>query len=236
MKRLLATLRSDLVLQWRNGFFYAAAFVVAVWIGALSQLRSSAQLVQNVQWLLPALLLNELVIVTFYFVGGLVLLEKTEGTLQSQIVSPLRSSEYLGSKVLTLTVAALVQNGLIVVFMPDIFVQWLPLLAGLALAAVLFVLSGFAVVMRARSINEYLLPSVLYLSVLLLPLVGYVAEWDLGLMYLHPIQTALVLLRAAVEPVASWQMSYSVVYGSFWIGLLYRLSLHEFRRFVIAAT
>ena len=90
MKRLASSLWLDFRLQFRNGFYYAAAFVTVVAIVILRQFPNL-----DFKWLLPALLLNNLLIGTFYFFGALVLLEKKEGTLEAQIVTPIRSWEYL---------------------------------------------------------------------------------------------------------------------------------------------
>ena len=38
MKRLLATIQTDVRLQQRNGFFYAAIFVLGIYAVALTQL------------------------------------------------------------------------------------------------------------------------------------------------------------------------------------------------------
>ena len=52
MKRLLATLRTDVRLQFRNGFYYATAFVVALWVLLFSQLHVGPGGL-DVGWLLP---------------------------------------------------------------------------------------------------------------------------------------------------------------------------------------
>ena len=100
MTRLVSTIRWDAQLQIRNGFYYASAFVAVVSILVLSQLRLSPD---TLALLLPAIVLQNIFINTFYFIGGLVLLEKGDGTLEGLIVSPLRKEEYLASKVVTLT-------------------------------------------------------------------------------------------------------------------------------------
>jgi fluoroquinolone transport system permease protein len=86
MKRLLATVRCDAQLQLRNGFYYATAFVVLIWSLVLLRLPDL-----DFGWLLPALVAGNLLLNTFYFVGGLVLLEKDEGTLEARTVTPLRT-------------------------------------------------------------------------------------------------------------------------------------------------
>jgi fluoroquinolone transport system permease protein len=129
MNRLLATIRCDLRLQQRNGFYYATAFVVAVYALGITQLHTAGARL-NLAGLLPAVVLNNLMITSFYFIGALVLLEKTEGTLAAQIVSPLRAGEYLAAKVITLTALALAYNLAVVALVLGGHFSPLALLAG----------------------------------------------------------------------------------------------------------
>ena len=93
---------------------------------------------------------------------------------------------------------------------------------------------GFVAVARYSSINEYLLPSALYVGALLLPLGPYVTRWDTWPVYLHPLQAPLVLMQAAFQPVDAWKLAYGVLYSALWIGLACRFSLRSFRHFVTA--
>src|SRR5215207_3153910 len=152
MNRLLSTIRCDLRLQQRNGFYYATAFVVAVYALGLSQLHTAgAQL--NLAWLLPAVVLNNLMITSFYFIGALVLLEKTEGTLTAQVVSPLRAGEYIAAKVITLTALALAYNLAEVVLVVGNRFDAPALIAGVGAAAALMVMAGFVALARYDSVN-----------------------------------------------------------------------------------
>ena len=93
MHRLVATIRLDLWLQLKNGFYYAVAFVLVCWFVLLTQLP-------EIDWgyLLPSVVFGNLVAVNFYFVAGLVLLEKGEGTLEAQVVTPLADWEWKKGK------------------------------------------------------------------------------------------------------------------------------------------
>ncbi len=233
MKRLIATVRCDLLLQFRNGFFYATAFVVAIWALLISRLHLLDTRL-NLEWLLPPMVLDSLVINSFYFAGALILLEKGEGTLEAQVVTPLRTSEYLVSKVITLTLLALLQNVIVVGLVAGVTSGMLPLIAGTALASTFYVLLGCVAVARYNSINEYLLPSLLYVAVLLLPLLPYVNGWDSPLIYLHPLQALLVVIQAAFQPVEFWRIMYGLLYAGLWIGLVYLFARRALRRFVIA--
>jgi fluoroquinolone transport system permease protein len=229
MRRLLATVRCDVTLQLRHGFYYATMFVLIFCVVVVSRIPSV-----NLSWLLPPLLLGNLLLNTFYFIGGLILLEKGEGTLEAQVVTPLRAWEYLASKVGTLTLLGLVENTAIVMLLVGLGFNLLPLAASLVQTATLYCLAGVIAVVRYHSINEYLMPSVLYTSILLAPLLSYLPQWDTWLLYLHPLQATLLLAQAAFQPVARWQAVYGVLYSGIWIVFLAHFCRRAFRGFIIA--
>ena len=209
MHRLAATIRLDLRLQVRNGFYHAVAFVLLCWLVLLTQLP-------ELDWgyLLPAIAFGNLVMVNFYFVAGLLLLEKGEGTLEAQIVTPLSSWEYLVSKTVTLTALALIEQLVIVWLAYGSGFAGAALVSGTVLAAILYTLAGLVLVARFESINEYLFPSVLFVMVLSLPLLHYFNVWDAWLLYLHPFRAPLVLLTGAFKPIPPWQCDYDVLYSA----------------------
>ena len=229
MHRLAATVRLDLRLQLRNGFYYAVAFVLACWFVLLSRLPA-------IDWgyVLPPFVFGNLVMVNFYFVAGLVLLEKGEGTLEAQVVTPLADWEYLASKTVTLAGLSLVEQLVIVWSAHGGGFAAGPLVAGIVLAAVLYTLTGFLLVARYRSINEYMFPSVLFVAILSLPMLHYFGLWDHWLLYLHPFTAPLVLLVGAFRPIPPWQWVYGVLYSGAWAGLLLLAGRRAFDRFIVA--
>ena len=228
MKRLLATIRCDAALQVRNGFYTATALVTVVW--ALILLRAGAL---DLRWLLPPMVVGNLLIGTFSFIGGLVLLEKSEGTLAAQVVTPLRTGEYLAAKIVTLAALALAETLVLVPLMAGRRFDALLLIAGVVLASALYCLAGFIVVARYTSVNEYLLPSGAYTAVLWVPLLAYMAGWRPWLVYLHPLSAPLALVEASFGPATPWQVLYGFGYSIVWIGLLYAGSRRAFRRWMI---
>ena len=225
MHRLAATVRLDVRLQARNGFFYAVGFVLACWFAVLSCLP-------EIDWgyVLPAVVFGNLVMVNFYFVAGLVLLEKGEGTLEAQVVTPLAGWEYLASKTLTLTALSVVEQLVIVWSAHGGGVSLAPLLAGIALAGILYTLVGFVLIARYRSINEFLLPSVLCTVLLSLPMLRYFGIWDTWLLYLHPFTSPLVLLEGAFRPIPTWEWAYGLTHAAAWSALLLLAGLRAFDR------
>jgi len=228
MKRLLATLRADVMLQYRNGFYYAVLFVAALWVGLLSQARGL-----DFGVILPVMVLMNLVLGTFYFMAAMLLLEKGEGTLEAQVVSPLRAGEYLGSKVISLAALSLAENLAIVVVLRGLRFHPLPLVLGLLLAAAMYTLVGFLTAARYDSINSYFIPSIGWLLLLCLPVLRPLGVFDHWLMYLHPLQAPLTLMQAALEALAAWQWLYGAGYALLWLGLVAWWSRKAFVRFVV---
>jgi fluoroquinolone transport system permease protein len=224
----MSTMQWDMRLQWRNGFYYASLVIVIAFLLIFSQVS-----VVNLDWLLPVMLVNNMVVGTFYFIGGLVLLEKDEGSLAARIVTPLRPAEYLTAKTATVSGLALLESGLLVLIAVGWRVHWLPLLLGVLATAVLLCLAGFMVVVRYDSINNYLLPSILYVLLLCLPVMAYLAGWQHWLLYLHPLQATLTLIGGGWQPLMGWQWVYGVVVTAVWIAIAAQLSLRTFHRFVI---
>lgn len=236
MKRLWATLRNDVRLQWRNGFYYAAAVILALFFLLLAQLPPA-----DLQWLLPVVIVNNLVVNGFYFVAGLVLLEKGEGVLQAQVITPLRPLDYLASKVFSLALLSLLENGLLLLLLLGATVSAGWLLLGILAGTAFFTLAGFLAVVRYEALNEYLLPSLLMVTVLTLPLLTYFGVGDAAifssLVYLHPLQAVLLALRAATgATLQAWQTVYILLYTGAFMLVALRLAQAAYERFVRRAT
>ena len=227
MTRLAATLGTDVRVQFRNGFYAATAFVVVCSIALLHWLPADVAAL-----FLPVVLLENILINTFYFVSALLLLEHGEGTFAAQSVTPLRADEYLASKLLTLTALSLVESLLIATALAGLDGRLIVMSLGIALAAVLFCLAGVALVVHYESINEFIMPSVLYTFILTLPVLGYFGvgarEWYLP----HPIQGPLELMRMQT-PYTPGDLAYAIGCPLLWIvplSVWSRRSLRRLRR------
>jgi fluoroquinolone transport system permease protein len=215
VKRLWATMVCDVRLQVRHGFYYAAAVLLLFNVAILTQLPQ-----ETVAWLLPPFLLVNLLINCFYFVGGLMLLEKAEGTLAVQIITPLRPAEYLLAKVLTLSILSLAENGVMVALVWGINGAMVWLLLGLIAAASLLTCAGLIVAVRYAGINEYLMPSLLYTTLLTAPLFPYAGAGPAWLWAWHPLHGAFTLLQAPFHPIPLWQLGLAVMSALVWITIM----------------
>lgn len=228
MKHLAAALRMDFLLQWRYGFYYAAAFITLVWIALL-------KLVPN-PWMEYALLLiifSDLAIVGFYFVAGQIIFEKTERTIHALVVTPLRFSEYLISKIITLTVMALAISYAVIIISYGFDFKIIYFTLGVFFTSILTLMTGVIAVAPFRSVSSFILPSQFYLTFLGLPLVDFLGIFKSQLFYLFPTQGSLILLSGAFNQLELWEILYALVYQTVWVVLLFLKAESAFARHVI---
>lgn len=229
MSRFFSALRLSLLLQLRYGFLYAAAFVGALYVALLLPLPGSVLEVAG-----PLVVFSELAVVGYYFIAGMVLFEKSERTLYALVSTPLRFSEYLGSRLATLTLLASALSLAVVTAVYGTEFNAALLLAGVALLSLISLLAGFISVLPFDSITRYLIPSQIPMFVMALPLVSFLGIWQSPVFYLIPTHGALILLDAAFEAaIPLWQLLYAVLYGLLWIFILYLLARLLFSRYVV---
>jgi fluoroquinolone transport system permease protein len=218
MSAFFAALRWDVVLQARNGFYWASAFVVLVIGGLLLAIPEAVR--SNEAVLVPAIVAINLQITTFFFVAGLMLLERDEGTLTALAVSPVSAGGYLATRTISLTMLAAVETIALMWIAFSTAASW-AILAGTASLGVIY--TGFGAVVGARyaSVNALLLPASVVLSVLLLPLIPHFGLGPRTLVMLHPIEPALTLMRAGYGAASRSEIMFGVVGSIGWSSLAF---------------
>jgi fluoroquinolone transport system permease protein len=219
MTAMLTALRWDIVLQARNGFYWASAFLVAM-IGALLLYVPEAARANSAVWV-PAILAINLQITTFFFVAGLMLLERDEGTLAALAVSPLSPSGYLAMRTLSLTGLAAVETIALVWIGFGTSGSWWRMLAGTAALGVIYTGFGAAVAVRYESVNALLLPASAFVALLLLPLLphfGVAPRWPF---LIHPVEPPMILLRAAYDVIDRIEFAFGIAGSVGWGGLAF---------------
>lgn len=234
MKRLLAALRLDVRLQVRYGLYAVTAIVVASWAIVIWFVAGALQPV--VALVVPVFVAGNLLMTTFYFVAALVLFEKGEGSISAIATTPLRDAEYLLSKVLSLTVLAIVESLLLVALLSGTRARWEFLIPASALLGAVYTLLGFVAIVRHDSINEYLIPSLGYVFALIAPLVGHFGFVDSVFFLPHPVEMALVLMRGAYAPEPCWKIVVALIGLVAWFAATFIWARHRFDRFVVRTT
>jgi len=217
MSMLSATLALDVRLQARSRL-YAIGIVVALMLGSLSRYLVGPDYAGKAA---PVLYLAGLGGTTYVFGAAMVLLEKSQGTLLALRTTPLTSSAYVASKVITLAAFAAFEAAIIqaVGFFGAAF-HPIPLTFGVVCLGMFYTFVGLGQVAPHDSIFSFLIPgalavgSVLQLPVLYVLKVGPPAVW-----YLLPTQGPLLLMLGAFEPLDDWQWAYAIGMSAISLGL-----------------
>ena len=228
MSALITLIRWDSIIQARNGFYWTTAFVVVV-IGALLLNVPEAARADRAAWV-PALLAINLQITTFFFVAGLILLERDEGTLTALAVSPLSPGIYLAARTITLTTLAAVETVAIVWIVFGAGGSWSFILSGTVALGVIYTGCGAAIGTRYESVNALLLPASVFVTALLLPLLPHFGLAPRLLFLLHPTEPALTLIRAGYRSAAAGDVWFGFVGSVFWSAIAYRWGLRSVAR------
>ena len=219
MTALVAILRWDVVLQARNGFYWATAFLILV-VGGLLLAVPEAVRANSELWI-PALVAVNMQTTTFFFVTGLMLLERDEGTLAALAVSPLSSGHYLAARTLTLTALAGLETLALVWLAFDVRGAGLVIVAGTVAVGLIYTAFGAAMAARYDSVNRLLLPASVVVMLLLLPLLPHFGFGSRWLLLAHPIEPALTLMRTGYRVSGNADLAFGVVGSLVWCAIAF---------------
>jgi len=221
--------RWDVRLQFRYGFYAAYAVLTIAYALALRVAPTDVR-----PLLLVFVIFNDPVVLGLYFVAALVLFEKGDGVLDVLVTSPLSARAYLASKVVSLSLLAVLATLVLAAIAVGTRFDPLVLVVGVGLTSALFVLLGFVLVARFDTLNAYFLVGTATLSPLAIPLLGTFGLVESPLLYLFPTQGTLVLLTGAFGGAhPAWELAYSVGYLCLWIGLAWVAAGRAFDRHVV---
>jgi fluoroquinolone transport system permease protein len=150
--RFTAALVNDVRFQYRYGFYLLYLVVSVVYAGML--------LAMPVSWrplAAAVILFSDPAALGLFFMGGIVLFEKSERTLDFLFVSPFSPVEYLLAKVLSLGVISTLAGLAIAAMAIPAGTSPALLAAGLFFGSVFFSLVGLALAGRVRSLNRFFL-------------------------------------------------------------------------------
>ena len=175
----------------------------------------------------PAVLAVNLQVTTFFFVAGLILLERDEGTLTALAVSPVTPGGYLLIRTITLTGLAMAETFAVVSIGFGIAGSWLHIVAGTAALGIIYTSMGAALATRYESINGLLLPASVVVTLLLLPLLSHFGFTTRALFLVHPIEPALTLIRAGYTPFNAGDLAFGLAGSSIWGALTFLFARHR---------
>ena len=230
MSRLTSAVRLELTLQSRQKFLHAGVFSGLIWLAVLLPMPVNLRPVVE-----PYVLVGDVSIIGFLFIGGTVFFERQERTIGAIVSTPLRFWEYLVAKLTVLVLISLLVAVTVATVAHGFAYHLVPLVVGVLLGTLVMLLTGFISSLPFASVTDWFLAATVPLVVLSLPILLYSGLWPNPVLYLIPSLGPLLLLGAAFDQVtlAPWQVMYSVLYPVVCMAGLYRVAKAMFARYII---
>lgn len=178
---------SDIRMQYKYGFYMLYLFFSIFYIAILFALPASWR--QKAAYLL---IFTDPAAMGLYFLGAIVLFEKSERVLNSIAVSPVKTYEYVLSKLFSLAAISTIV-GLAIGIAADVIIRPIPFILGLFLSSCLCSSLGLIIACKISTLNQFViatLPAEIFISVPpLLWLFFYHENW----LIIHPGVCLLML-------------------------------------------
>ena len=152
-RRLFNLLFWDMRFQLRYGFYLLYTFLTLFYVIVLAALPDSWR-----RTTAAVLIFSDPAAMGLFFMGAIVLLEKSQRVTSYFAVSPLKVFEYVTSKVLTLSFIAIIVAGIL--SKASGCGSLISVLVGTFLASVMFTLFGVIVATKIKSLNQFILYTV----------------------------------------------------------------------------
>jgi len=235
MKRLLNIMKWDMIFQMNYKLYPVGVVITVVWIAILAILPG-----EIMEYALPIILLADLSTMGLMFIGAILFFEKGQGSIHAVIVTPMKTSDYLLSKVITLCAYIVLISTIVVVataFIKGLTVNYLFVILATVLTSVAYTFGGFLLSSRYKKFTDFFLPMALVFGFFNIPLIWMFdvesVEAFRALIYVIPSHGLIILLQSMFEPQPWYDIAYAVVYNSFVIFVLYKLCIKSFNKKVI---
>lgn len=163
MKSNLATLvLHDARLQFRYGIYAAYAVVASIYIGVLV---AAGPALPN--WAAAFIVFTDPAALGFFFLGALMMLERSEGVRTALTVTPVSVADYLSAKMITLTAIALI--ACLALFFAQGSGNVTLLLSVVTLTSLQYIGIGVPIALRFKTVSGYLMGSAGFLTPVIAP-------------------------------------------------------------------
>lgn len=224
--RAVTLIGQDVRLQYRYGIYAAYAFIVALYVAELLVLGALLP-----PWVPALIIFTDPAALGFFFLGALVMLEKSEGVRAALAASPVTALDYLTGKMVTLVGLSLASCAVLIPFIHQLANPVL-LLVAVLLTAVQYVGIGVPIALRFRTVNGYLIGSAGFLTPLIAPgLLALLEPLPVWLAIIPAVsQFRLLLVATGGASATSAEVALMLVVAAFAAAGAVVLALHALRQ------
>ncbi|MFD2628085.1 fluoroquinolone export ABC transporter permease subunit [Oceanobacillus kapialis] len=225
--RFHAAFLYDIKIQHRHGLYATYILVSMFYIIALHQIPEQFREIAGL-----LITFSDPGVLGFFFIGGLVLLERNQNILDNLFITPYKVEEYILSKALSLTVLSVLTSFIIHVSVFGLSQHLILFLLGVFMTSMFFTILGLGVAVRCHTLNGFFLMSSSYSLIFLLPLLG-LAGSDTIFFMLLPTKGALLLMGSVFFPIHEIEALYAIGILIGWNSLAFLWARKSFYKLIM---
>jgi fluoroquinolone transport system permease protein len=219
----------------KYGLYTAGAVLTLVWVGILSLFSGEA-----IRLAVPIVLLSDISTMGLLFIGSIIFFERGQGSIAAVITTPLKTKEYIVSKIVSLTLF-ITMYSLLLTLLTSWFkgqtLNMLMLFIASVLIAVEYTLIGFYLSTFFKKFTDFLLPMGLVFAIMNLPIftmfnIPALEAFD-KLFYIIPSTGFVKLLLGLYTPLSGLDVMYALLYNGIVIVVLFKLCIKNFNTKII---
>jgi len=205
--RLLHAVWADIRFQFKQGFYLVYVLITVMYLIILSFLPEYILSVG-----LPLVVFSDPSVLGLFFIGGIIMLEKMQGILSVLVVSPLRTIEYILSKVISLAFVSVLAAFAITGFSHYGNVNWLLMFLSTVFTSGIFTLCGIMITAGCNTVNQYMIKTVPYMLLFVLPCFSLIGFPYSDLFTIIPSVAALRLMLGAYMGIPLYEAVGLIIY------------------------
>ncbi len=218
MSRLKKLINGDIRFQMKYGFYLVYVIFTVFYICILFAFP------ENIRGRVASLLIyTDPAAMGLFFMGAIVLFEKSQRVLNSIAVSPVTVKEYILSKLLSLSLIGTLVGVVIAAASGNRNIP--SVILGTLLGSVMFSLFGLIAAALVNTLNQFMVVTIPFEIFCMLPPIIYLFGYRERFMLLHPGCIIILLLEGKELP-----DPLQLVYVCLWIAMIYYITYRIVRR------
>ena len=221
MKDLAIFIWWDSLLLYRNRLFHVALLVALIYTGLFFLLKPLG----NLSKLLVVLIFNDPVVTGFIFAGVIWMFDKNQHILQAVSVLPAKRNKYLLSKILILSLLAVLISLIMSLATVGFDFNVLHLVFSVFLSSFIFSSTGFAIAALSRGFNEFIIFTIPFSIIAAVPLLYMFGVGDILYFIPFPTTGCIEVMRASFVPLNAWYLLMMYSQMIIWAVISWRMAL-----------
>lgn len=217
--RKINVIRGDIIFQWKYGFYFLYFLMVIIYMIMFSFFDGNIK-----EILVDICVYSDPAALGMFFMGALVLLEKSQRIINSIAVSPVTPSEYILGKMISVGIISEIVG--VTLMSQGVTESYVKCSIGILAASFIFTLCGIIVGTGISSINQYIVGTLPFEIIGFVPVIAYRIGFmhNEAIMLLHPGCAAMRLIEGDGNTVMC------IVSGAVWIIILYWFALNKTKK------